>query len=270
MFLRFFIAAVTLWIFFPIRNLPKIEDLAKYFAVALLGNVLPFLLLIFSLRAIDSGVASIINALTPIFGLIISVLFFAEKVKAFLFIWVLVGFLGVLALFISEIIIFNLKNTLPVIASITVCLCYAFSGNFIKAFMGALPAVSITLYSQVISSLFMLPMALYSLPDSMPSISSWLCVLALGVFSTCISKLAYYYLIQKKGVSFTMLSIYLTPIFGVFFGFWLLNERLTWPMMLGLVLILISVYGVSQNKNTFIFSRSFIERFAFFIKSNRN
>jgi drug/metabolite transporter (DMT)-like permease len=268
--LRFLIAAITLWLLLPRSDLPKFKDLAKYSAVAMFGNILPFLLLIFALRTLDSAVASIINALTPMFGLITAMLFFAEKATKFVFVWILVGFFGVVAIFISYTITLTVQSILPVIASISVCLCYAFSSNFVKTFMHNLPAANIALYSQVLSTLFMLPMAVWSLPDTIPSIASWFRVLALGVFSTCFAKLAYYHLIQEEGVNFTMLSIYLTPVFGMLFGFFLLDEQITWLAILGLILIWISVYGVSTNKGALALAPVYAEKLVSLKRLNRN
>ena len=95
------------------------------------------------------------------------------------------------------------------------------------------------------SQLFSLPVlilpAIYTWPDTFPSLTAWMNVFALGFFSTAIAFIIYYYLVKAIGATRSSLVTYLIPVFAIMWGVLLLDEPLTLQIIVGGTIILLGV-----------------------------
>ena len=97
--------------------------------------------------------------------------------------------------------------------------------------------------------IFLLPLAflLENPLQASPSLGSTVSLLYLGIVATGLAWLIRFRILTVNGLVFQTQVAYLIPIFGVFFGFFLMNEIITWRVLLSLVIIILGIYIVKKN-----------------------
>ncbi len=206
--------------------------------IAMVGfsnSALPYTLFAFSTKFLFAGFASIINATAPFFGALISVVVLRESIPTRKWIGMLVGFCGVCVLLLGhgEFGGSGYWFYLGVGASLLATCMYAIAAHWTKKRLQAIPSFSIATGSQLSAALMLAPFTLFYLPESMPSLRSWLAALALGWICTGLALLIYFHLIQRIGATRTMTVAYLIPLFGVLWGVTLLGETITLGLLGG-------------------------------------
>jgi drug/metabolite transporter (DMT)-like permease len=243
--LRVSLAAVTLLAVLRIGGvaLPREPRIwAALLVMSLLNNVVPFTLIAWGQSHIASGVASIFNATTPLFGVLVAHLWTSdEKATPSRLAGVLVGFAGVTVMMggaaLRSIGIDLLAQGAILIAS----LCYAVSGVYGRRFtaMGVAPLATAA-GMLTVSSLLLLPVALaldrpWTLPT--PSPAALLSVAALALVSTAFAYLFYFRILAVAGATNLMLVTFLIPVSAIMLGTSVLGERLEPRHFVGMVLI---------------------------------
>lgn len=209
--------------------------------LGLANSALPFTLIAWGEKYIDSSIAAIANAPVPIFVAVLAIwLRPSERATGLRLLGILVGFLGVGVLvgFHPEGGWWAIAGTLAVVAA---ALLYAISNLFAQArFAGTSPVV-IAAGACLTGGLMLLPLAFLQIPATVPSAEALGSVAALGVFGTAVALLFYYRIITTYGAARASLVTYLLPPVAVLYGVFLLDERLTANAIAGLVLILTGV-----------------------------
>ena len=215
---------------------------AAFFAMGLLNNVIPFSLIVWGQTHVASGVASVLNATTPLWAVIVANLLTAdEKMTRSRTLGVIVGFIGV-AVMIGP------KAWTPlgydIIAPFGIlggALSYAFAGIFGRRFtvLGIVPTV--TAAGQMTASTVMLvPMAL--IVDrpwllETPSLHAWAALIGIAVLSTALAYVLYFRILATAGATNVLLVTFLIPVSSILLGAKLLGEKLGANDLLGLMLI---------------------------------
>jgi drug/metabolite transporter (DMT)-like permease len=212
------------------------------FGMGLLNNLIPFSLIVWGQTHIASGLASILNATTPLFAVIIThFLTDDEKISAGRLTGVIVGLAGVVLMIGPEALKGLGSNTLAQIAVLGAAGSYACAGVFGRRFgrLGLAPLTTAT--GQVTASTAMLiPLAAvvdrpWTLP--MPGWPTWGAVLGLALLCTALAYILYFRLLATAGATNLMLVTFLIPISAVFLGTTLLGERLDLKHYVGMGLI---------------------------------
>ena len=99
------------------------------------------------------------------------------------------------------------------------------------------------------SLIFLFPFFLYQEPWSnlAPSFESTLALVYLGVFPTGVAWMLRFHILTKVGLVFQTQVAYLIPLFGVFFGYIIMGEQITWRVLVSLIIIIIGIYIVKKN-----------------------
>jgi drug/metabolite transporter (DMT)-like permease len=214
--------------------------LLRYVAMGTLNNVIPFALIFYATASIGAGAASILNATSPIFALLVAHVATAdEKVTPSKLVGILLGIAGVAAMVGPEALSGLTENLLPAGAMLVASFFYGVSAIFGRGFRGIDATVSATCQLSA-STLILLPIALVvDQPWSiaMPSAITIGSAIALAIVSTSLAYVFYYQLIQRAGGTNTILVTLLIPVGGVFFGWILLGEAFTPAEAAGLILI---------------------------------
>ena len=150
----------------------------------------------------------------------------------------LLGLAGVLVLMLGRGAAFDVQSLLPVLAMLGATACYGWSGHMARRWLPGLPPLVTATGSLFSGAVLVAPLALFSLPAQAPSPMVWGAVLALAVGCTSLAYLIYYRLIDRLGATRASTVTYLVPVFGVLWGALFLQEAVSWPMLLGGVLIL--------------------------------
>lgn len=212
---------------------------ARWLAIVGLVNMaVPFWLLSWGETRIDSGLASIIQAAVPIFNAVIAFGFFREvRVTGLRLLGVGVGFVGVALLVGAQ----PEGKLLGALAVVGMALCYAVGQLLAARHLVGVPPAVVTLATISVSALAVLPLGLAQAPDHVPSGTTILSVLALGVPLTAIAFLLFYAIIAGAGAAFAALVTYLVPPIALAYGAIFLGERFGPAAVGGLVLILVGV-----------------------------
>ncbi|HYI88334.1 MAG TPA: EamA family transporter [Beijerinckiaceae bacterium] len=243
--LRVSLAAVTLLAVLRIGGiaLPREPRIwAALLVMSLLNNVVPFTLIAWGQSHIASGVASIFNATTPLFGVLVAHLWTSdEKATPSRLAGVIVGFAGVTVMMGGAALRTAGVDLLAQSAILIASLCYAVSGVFGRRFtaMGVAPLATAA-GMLTLSSLLLLPVALvvdrpWTLPA--PSAAAILSVAALALVSTALAYLLYFRILAVAGATNLMLVTFLIPISAIVLGASVLGERLEPKHFVGMALI---------------------------------
>ncbi|WDZ76933.1 DMT family transporter [Ensifer adhaerens] len=243
--LRVSLAAIALLVIIRLMGLSMPRDRRvwlAFFGMGLLNNLIPFSLIVWGQTHIASGLASILNATTPLFGVIVAhLLTDDEKLTVNRFAGVVVGFLGV-AMMIGPAALGGLgSNLLAQIAVLGAALSYALAGVFARRFkrMGVAPIVTAT--GQVsASSIMLVPLSLlvdhpWTLP--VPGLDVWAAIVGIALISTALAYVLFFRILETSGVTNLMLVTFLIPVSAILLGAMFLGETLETKHFLGMALI---------------------------------
>ena len=200
-----------------------------FLGMGLLNNVIPFSLIAWGQLLVPSGLASIFNASTAIFGVLLAALFFAdEKLTARKMCGVVIGFCGVVtAIGLSALSEFSLQSVSQ-LAFICASISYAFAGSFGRGFLaGYRPQVAATGMTTA-SALFILPIALGV--DGVPTLDysapTWWALAYLAIGATAFAYLLYYRVLEMAGSGNLLLVTLLAAPVAIVLGAVVLGETL--------------------------------------------
>ncbi|MDZ7877456.1 MAG: DMT family transporter [Saprospiraceae bacterium] len=212
---------------------------------ATIGNFIPAFFFCIAETKINSSLASIVNALTPLFAILMGVLFFNMP-----FVWkkvagVLVGFAGLCLLFLAphkEGITFD-QNQLYALFVVAATMCYGVNPNLIVRHLqgiNSLHIAAIGLSVLAIPSFFILLFTGYFTSFSLSSPSSVRSTLAsviLGVLGTAVAQIFFLMLLKRTGVVFSSLATYIMPFVAIVWGIYYGETITAWEFgCLGIIL----------------------------------
>jgi drug/metabolite transporter (DMT)-like permease len=243
--LRVTIAAAAMWIYVKARGvdvgLPR-QVWGAIVLLAVLNNALPFALFGWGQTHIASGLASILNATTPIWGVVVAHFFtHDERMSPRKAIGVLLGFGGV-ATMIGPSLLSNLgSGALAQLACVTAALSYALAAVWARRFkrIGVTP-LSVTTGQLTAGAVIMLPLSMIvdrPWTHAFPPVSAWAAIVALALFCTALGYVLYFRLIDHAGATNALLVTLLVPPVAILLGSLFLGEQLAPQDFLGLALI---------------------------------
>ncbi|WP_332057922.1 DMT family transporter [Vibrio taketomensis] len=249
--LRVSLAAATLWIIaLLLGHRPPVSSSAwlAFFGMGLLNNVIPFSLIVWGQTQIASGLASIINAATPIFGVIVAGLLLPdEKPTPLKLIGVITGFIGVVVM----IGLPALKGDSPLIAQLAIVgasISYAFASVWGRRFKAMNISLIMLAAGQVTaSSLVLLPIALYTAPQGLwtsVNLHTWSAIIALAVFSTAFAYMIYFKILELAGATNVLLVTLLVPVSAILLGVTFLGESFKVIHLIGMTLIALGLSAI--------------------------
>ncbi len=224
-------------------HLPRTRQAwGAFLGMSILNNVIPFTLIVWGQSHIASGLASILNATTPLFTVIVAhYLTDDEHLTGQKFAGVLVGFAGVAVMIGAAAMAAWDASILAQLAVLGAALSYAFSGVFGRRFktMG-IPPLATAAGQVTVSSVLLLPVALivdrpWTL--SAPSTEALLSMAALGLVSTAFAYLIFFRLLARAGATNVGLVTFLIPVSAILLGVLVLGETLALRHIAGMALI---------------------------------
>jgi drug/metabolite transporter (DMT)-like permease len=222
------------------------KDMGKVLVSGLLGSFFPAVLFCIAETQIDSALAGMLNALTPLFVIIIGFLFFKSSVQLNKTVGVVIGFCGMLLLFFSKD--GNTTNSNMIFSSLVIAatICYGINVNLVSKYLkhiGSLNLAAVSFGFLIVPSailLYFLGFFNHSFFNRALLISSSASIV-LGVFGTAIASILFYMLMKRAGALFSSMVTYGIPFVAVFWGL-LAGETVSGLQILGLMIILTGVY----------------------------
>ncbi len=215
-----------------------------FLVMGLLNNLIPFSLIFWGQPQIASGLASILNATTPLWTVLLAHFLTAdERLTSNRLGGVLAGLLGVAVMIGPDVLLGLELNVLAQLAVLGAAISYALAGIYGKRFKDIPPIV--TAAGQLTCTTFMiLPVALFvDRPwlSPMPSLKIWLALLALALLSTAVAYIIYFRLWSAVGATYLLLVTFLIPVSALMLGMTFLSERLDPCHFIGMGLIGLSL-----------------------------
>ena len=186
---------------------------------------------------------------TPLSGSILAHFFTKdEKLSYMKSLGVLVGFSGIVLLFFDRVVI-NSENYLFVLITILGSTFYCIGGLLTLKLKNKVNE-NVTTSTNLWSVIFLLPLSIiFEAPwNANPTFESTLSLLYLGVVATGLAWLIRFRILTVNGLVFQTQVAYLIPVFGIIFGFFLMDEVITWKVIVSLVVILLGIY-IFKKKN---------------------
>ena len=212
-----------------------------FIIMGLLNNVAPFSLIVLGEQRISSGLASILNATTPIFTIIVAHwLTDTEKLSGPKIFGIIIGFIGVAVLVGSGAISGSYGTDVTgELACLIAAISYAFAGVFGRRFRGMNP-IKVATGQITGSTLVLIPIVLifehpWTLP--MPGTDVWGAMVGIALLSTVIAYILYSRILAVAGATNLLLVTFLLPISALLLGWGLLGENIALRSIIGMAII---------------------------------
>lgn len=243
--LRVSLAATALLIVCRIMGLHLPRQWAvwrAFFGMGLLNNIIPFCLIVWGQTHIASGLASILNATTPLFTVIVAHFLTAdEKMTGNKLAGVLIGFAGVATMIGPAAFGGAISGLWGQIAILGAAISYSFAGIFGRRFkaMGVPPLMTAT--GQISSSTLMLIPAALLIDKpwtlAMPSLGTWGALIGIALLSTALAYLIFFRILATAGATNLALVTFLIPVSAILLGSLILREQLEIKHFAGMAMI---------------------------------
>jgi drug/metabolite transporter (DMT)-like permease len=232
------------------------------FLLSLCNMTAPFCLLAYATLSIGAGFASIINATVPFFTAILAFTLWQQRLALKAIMGMFIGFFGVVLLMLDQSgPLASSENLLAIAAAILGSVFYGLAINLIAQYLRGVSGVAVTTGSLIFSSLTLLPLALWNMPEVMPTGSVWLSVLSLGIICTGFAFVLFYSLISRIGSNLAVTNTFMIPLFSLFWANIFLSEEVTFFMLFACTLVLTGVGLTTGSLTKMInFCRTKLER----------
>jgi drug/metabolite transporter (DMT)-like permease len=219
----------------------------SYLAMGLTNSAVPFILITLGQQRIDSSLAAILIASTPLFTLALAHFFTGDKSTPGKVAGTLIGFGGIVLLVGPAALAGLTQGLFGQLMIVAAALCFATTQVLIKRHRGGTPLANAAA-SLACSAAWMLPFAfLVERPwQAEPSLVQAGSLLALGILSTGVSHLVFFLLIVRTGPSFVTLNNFITPAVGLLWGIVLLGEKPPWMAYAALGVIFVGIWVAAR------------------------
>lgn len=238
--------------------------LLPFAVMAITGGVFPWLAIAWGEERISSGLASILNATTPLWAAILVYWVIpSERPSPINYAGVLIGLAGVVILVLPGITAGGIRgNLIGAVAVLLASVSYALSALYQRRKLRGVNVFEANLGQLAFTALFVLPVAVPSLPAAHFEPRSIAAVLALGIAGSGIAGVLYYYVLNSLGPVRGSGVTLLVPVTAVFWGATLLHELVTLPIVLGMVVILAGIVLTNVGRGAVSPNRSEPEKAA--------
>ena len=220
---------------------------------------LPWGLIALSQTQIDSSLAAVLNAFTPIFTGLMGLVFFGSILLKQQWIGIATGFIGILIIMDFDISLLFGESFVGIGTMIIATMCYGFSSHYVRKHLREAGIIFVTTCTLIVGAFVGGVMMLLTNPNQLHSLAQNLngeivfAIIGLGFFGSGIAHLLFFYLMRERSPEFATSVTYLIPISAIFWGYFLLKEPVSLHMIVGLLVILCGVYLTTRPKLSFHF-----------------
>tara|TARA_B100001029_G_scaffold142482_1_gene122091 strand:- start:44 stop:931 length:888 start_codon:yes stop_codon:yes gene_type:complete len=250
-FLRIFLGAIPVVALCFFKKI-KIEAFSKdwywFAAIGIINLVIPFFLIAYGVQKVQSNLAAILMASTPLSATILAHFFTEnEKINFIKVLGVLIGFSGIVFLFSDDILINenNIFSALLILGGST----FYVIGGLLTLKVSNKKNENVTASILIWATIFLMPITAYvEQPwDLNPRLDSTISLIYLGIFSTGIAWLMRFRILKNNGLVFQAQVAYLIPIFGIVLGYIFLNEIITSKVIVAVAAVVLGIYFVRRS-----------------------
>jgi len=242
---RVSLAAIALWGFAAITGRLRGLTPAVWAAFAVMGflnNAIPFTFIVHAQTSISSGLASILNATTPLFTILVAGVFLSdERFSVMRLAGVAIGLFGVVVMIGTDALDGIGSSVWAQMFSLGAAVSYGFASVFGRRFrrLGIDP-IQVAMGQVTMSSLMLWPVAIVldrPFDLAMPSVTVWGALGVLSVICTACAYILYFKVLERAGATNISMVTFLVPVFAILLGILFLGETLHISHVIGMLLI---------------------------------
>lgn len=254
--LRIFAAALVLlplgWM--HLKKIPPTK-LPLVILSAVIGNLLPAFSFAVALTRIDGSLGGIMNSLSPIWVVLIGVIFYNDKIESQKWVGLLIGFLGLALLTLLPVLMgektISFQNLGYLLLPVTATILYGVNVNMVSHRLQGIDPLHLASVSVSFmifpATLLLWQLDFFALDFSSPAVWSGIASTStLGVIGSAVATILFYSLVKRAGGLFASLVTYGIPFVALGWGF-MDHEKITWIEVLCLLLILSGVYLANRS-----------------------
>lgn len=231
-------------------------DWLPFAIMGLVNNVIPFSLFLTAQTMISSGLASVINATTPLFAVLVMAASGEERLTGRRIAGVLIGIGGVALLRGPGLAAGG--QALGILLCLGAALSYGFAGYWGRRALGGVPPLTSATAQLICSTPVMAIIAAsverpWMLP--MPGVATWLAVAGLATLSTALAYILFFRILNRSGAVNVVLVTLLIPVTAILLGVWILNEPLSVNEVVGALIIAASLLVIDGRVLAWVKSR---------------
>ena len=250
-FLRTFFGAIPVIGLCLVKKI-KIEAFSKdwyWFAIiGIINLVIPFFLIAYGVQKVQSNLAAILMASTPLSATVLAHFFIDnEKINLIKVLGVLIGFSGIVFLF-SDNILINENNFLSALIIFFASTFYVI-GGILTLKVSNKKNENVTASILIWATIFLIPVTVFvEKPWNLnPSTDSTISIIYLGIVATGLAWLLRFRILKNNGLVFQAQVAYLIPIFGIILSYIFLKEIITPKILVSVAAIIVGIYLVKKS-----------------------
>jgi drug/metabolite transporter (DMT)-like permease len=211
--------------------------------VGVLHTAAPFVLFSYAVLSITGGLASILNATTPMWTAVVASLWLRERFRGAQWLGLAIGLAGVAVLVWGKVDLHpggtQWSATLAIAAGLAGAASYGVAGNYTRRRLAGVNSLAVATGSQVGAALVLIPFTLALWPHGAIDARAWVAAVALGIGCTALAYILYFRLLEHVGAVRALAVTFLIPLFAVFWGGAFLDEPVSAQMLAGGAIILL-------------------------------
>ncbi len=217
--------------------------IVPYTVLGVTSGVVPWTAIALGEQSISSGLASILNATTPLWAAVLVIWMIPnDRPSALNYMGVLIGLAGVVILVLPDLTAKGFGGSVAgAVAVVIASISYAFAALYQRKKLRGFSVYEVSVGQLAVTTLLAIPIAAPSLPSLHFALPSMAAVIALGAGGSGLAYLLYYYIINTLGPVQGAGVTILVPVTAVFWGVVLLHETIGLPVVIGMIVILAGI-----------------------------
>ena len=224
------------------------RNFKPYVAVGLFATVLPFSCFSYASQFLPAAYSALLNATSPLFGALFSVLWLAERMSAQKLVGLATGVFGVGVLVGAGALVLDMATVGAAALCLLAAASYAVSSIIVKktghpqdGSDGHIDPIAMATGSMACGALMLLPALPFIIPDSLPSMPAIGAVLGLSLLSSALAQAMFIPMIVRIGPTRAMSVGFLIPMFGMLWGYVFLDEHVANSTLAGGAIVLLAM-----------------------------
>jgi drug/metabolite transporter (DMT)-like permease len=228
------------------QSLPRVQDWRRWLVVGAINTALPFVLFSVAELRVTASLGSILNATTPFFAAVLGAVWLGQRLARGRVAGLAIGLIGVVLVVGWDTGLSSPADYLAALAGLGGGASYAVGTLLVRRLFPHAGSTTLAAGQQTAAACLMIPLGVAAWPAEMPGMAAWLAVVGLGVATTAIAYLIFFWLLAKSGALAALSVTFIIPIFGVAWGAVFLGEAFGPTQVVGLLTILFGVALVNE------------------------
>ncbi len=212
--------------------------------VGVINSAVPFSLFAFAALYVPVSLSSIINSMSPMFGLIFAVLFLGDRMNLRQVGGIILGVVGVAVISGSRALPATTLGYMSVLACLGGAICYGLGSAIVKKYTAHIEPVVLAGLSQLFAGISLLPFVAAQKIDYHIDAKVIIAALLLSLICSGLAYMIYYSLIRSVGATKALTVTFLIPVFSMFWALLILGEAIYSTMIYGMLIVLLGTFLV--------------------------